>query len=204
MLHGRFDEVKAGEPGSLDVLLAALADRDAATKRGALGALTRLRDGRAASAVAALLRDPDAGVRDAAVEALVALGPAAADHIADALRDRAATARAAAERVVSGIGEAAFATALVARLSVGQQTTHAGRELRIVQTRAALDDVRRAGDLLDLVLARMAGMLAPAILQSIATLPDAMLIEPGQVPGDSDSVDHEPLRAAGAEELKKR
>jgi HEAT repeat protein len=204
MLHGQFDQLGAEAGGGREVLLAALADRDPGTRRGALTALARLRDPQTAASIAVLLKDTDSGVRDAAVDTLAAIGPAAADAVTEAFRERAATAKAAADRVVAAIGEGPFVEALLERCSVGQLATHAGADILIVLTRDVLDDVRRASDALDLVLDRLASKVPPAVLQKVAALADTMLIEPGHAPGDSDAIDHGPLREAAAAALAKR
>jgi HEAT repeat protein len=203
-LHGRFDEAEAEGAAAVEPLIAALADRDPSARRGALAALGRLGDARAASAIAALFKDADASVRDASADALASIGPASADALLEALRDRATTVRTAAERALSGVGEGRVAAALVGRLTSGQPTRHGGTNLRVVATRAQLDATRQAADALDTLLRRMLGRMPVEALRQVVALTDVILLEPGTVPGHSDTIDTEELRQTAKDELTRR
>jgi HEAT repeat protein len=204
VLHGRFDEAAAEGSAAVDALVAALSDRDAAHRRGALVALTALHDERAAASVAALLRDPEAAVRDAAVECLAATGPDAAGVLVEGLRDRAAQVRSACRQAIARIGEEALAGALLRRLSVGRLTRHGSTELRVVATRAELDGVRLAADGLHTLLTAVAKKLPTGTLTALGGIADVLLLEPGQVPSSSERVDNEELRQTALAELRVR
>jgi HEAT repeat protein len=203
-LHGRFDEAAAEGAAAVDALLAALADRDPAARRGAAAALGRLADPRAAVALVGLFKDADVPVREAAVGAVAAIGLPAADTLLDALRDRTATVRTAAGAALSQIGEGRVAAALFGRLSGGSPARHAGRDLRVVQGRADLDGARRAADALELLLDHSIRALPPDTLRRCAELADVIRIEPGEVPGQGETVDLERIRDAAAAELSRR
>ncbi len=203
-LNGRFDEAVAGGPAAVEPLVAALADGDPAARRGAAAALGRLGDPRAAAALVALFKDPDASVRDAAVGAVAAMGPASADAVIDALPDRTATVRTAAAAALSRLGEGRVAGALIARLSAGSPARHAGRELRVVQTRADLDAARQAADALERLLNHAGRALPPDAVRRCAEVADVILIEPGEAPGDSETVDLGRVRTAADAEWKRR
>jgi HEAT repeat protein len=203
-LHGRYDEAAAEGAAAVDPLVAALADRDPEARRGAAGALGRLADPRAASALVALLKDADPSVRDAAAGAVAAIGLPAADAVLDALRDRTATVRTGAASALAKIGEGRVAAALADRVSAGTPARHAGRDLRVVQTRAALDAARHSADLLGLLLDHAVRALPPDAVRRCAELPDVILIEEGERPGHSETVDLDVLRDAAAGELSRR
>jgi len=204
VLHGRLDEAVAEGAAAVEPLTAALADREAPARRAAAAALGRLGDARAAAAIAALFKDTDAGVREAAADALGAIGPAATDAIVEALRDRAATVRTAAERALSSVGEQRVAETLVARLGVGRPARHGGTDLRIVTARADLDAARQASDTLDTLLRHAIRKLPVEALRQVTTVTNAILIEPGEVPGHSETLDTEALRQAARDELGRR
>ncbi len=203
-LQGRFDEAAAEGAAAVGPLVAALADRDPDRRLGAVTALGRLGDARAAAAMAGLFRDTEARVRDAAADALAAVGPSAADTIAEALRDRAATVRAAAGRALAAIGEGRVAAALAARLGAGRAAQHGGVDLRAVPTRAELDRAREAADALDAVLRHAMAKVPVDALRLVAALTDVILIETGRVPDASDRLDAQDLRQAAADELRRR
>jgi HEAT repeat protein len=204
VLRGRFDDATAQGAAAAGPLVTLLADRDPSLRRDALEALGRIGVPATAPAIGAALRDADPAVRQAAVVALTALGSAAADTVVDSLGDRTATARASAEQALAAIGAGEVAGALLARLSAGQPTRHGDIELRVVETRDALDRARRAADLLD-ALVRHAGAALPVdALRRIATAPDAMYLEPGRVPDGSDRTDLEALRDAAWTALERR
>lgn len=200
-IHGRFDEAVAAGAQAVEPLIAVLADRDASMRQAALAALGRLAAIRSAPAIAALFKDPDANVRRAAADAMTAIGPAAADAILDALRDRTATARAAAEQALSAVGESRLAAALLARVAVGSATRHGGTDLRVVSAREDLDAARQALDGLDALLRHAAAKLSVDALRAIGKVADVIQLEPGEVPGDSDRADAEPVRVAAWETL---
>jgi HEAT repeat protein len=203
-LHGRFNEATAHGAAASVPLVAMLADRDPSMRRGALEALGRLAEPQTAQAIGASFRDPEPSVRLAAAGALAALGPAAADTLVEALGDRATTVRGSAEQALSAIGAGEVATALLSRLSVGQPTRHGGTELRVVSTRDHLDQARQAADRLDALLRHAASKVPVEVLRRVATAPDVMRLEPGQVPDDSDRADLEGLREAAWEALGQR
>ena len=204
ILHGRFDETTAQGAAAAAPLVAMLADRDPSMRRGALEALGRLAEPQTAQAIGAAFRDPEASVRQAAAAALAALGAAAADTIVEALGDRATTVRASAEQALSAIGAGAVAPALLARLAVGQPTRHGGTDLRVVATRDRLDQARQAADRLDALVRHAAAKVPVEVLRLVAASPDVMLLEPGQVPDDSDRAGLEALREAAWEALGRR
>ncbi len=201
-LHGHLEDLHGD--ASFEVLVMALSDRDPSARRAAAEALGRRADPRAAGAVAALLRDPDAPVRESAAEALALMGPSVADVLAESLEDHAPTVRSAAERVLAGLGEGPVVVALVERLSPGQASAHGRRTLRVVDTRGQLDAARRAADVLGVLLARAVKALPADALRSVAALADIVLIEPGQVPDSSETVDTGALREAAASALARR
>jgi HEAT repeat-containing taxis protein len=203
-LHGRFDEAAAAGGAALDALVSALADRDPAARRGAAGALGRLADPAAAGALVALFKDADASVRDAASAALSSIGLPASGAVLDALRDRTATVRAAAAATLAQIGEARVAADLLGRLAAGSPAQHAGRDLRIVATRPDLDAARQAADALERLLDHAARAVPPDVLRRCAEAADVILVEPGEAPGQSDTVDLESARDAAAGELRRR
>jgi HEAT repeat protein len=198
-LNGRFDEAVAGGSAAVEPLVAALADGDPAARRGAAAALGRLADPRAAAALVALFKDTDASVRDASVGAVAAMGLASADAVIDALRDRTATVRAAAAAALSQVGEGRVAGALISRLSAGSPARHAGRDLRVVQGRADLDAARQAADALERLLDHAGRALPPDAVRRCAEVADVILIEPGEAPGDSETVDLQRVRDAAAQ-----
>ena len=204
VLHGRFDEATAHGAAAVEPLVAMLADLDPSMRRGALEALGRLGEARTAPAIGAAFKDRDAAVRQAAAEALAAIGPAAADTVVEALGDRATTVRGCAEQALSVIGPGQVAAAILARLTVGEPTRHGGLDLRIVSTREDLDQARQAADGLDALLRHAAAKLPVDALRRIATAPDVMRLEPGQVPGDSDRADLEGMREAAWEALGRK
>jgi HEAT repeat protein len=204
VVHGRYDEAAAEGAAAAEPLTAALAEREASARRGAVAALGRLRDARSAGSLAALLRDPDASVRDAAGDALAAIGPEAADALVEALGERAAAVRSAAERSIAAIGEGRVGMTLVAGVSAGQATAHGASQVRVVGTRAELDSARRAADGLDTLLANAVKKMPVDALRAVAGLADVILVETGQAPGSSERVDTEPLRRLAAAELARR
>jgi HEAT repeat protein len=203
-LHGRFDDATAEGTAAVDPLVATLADRDPAARRGAAAALGRLADPRAAPALAVLFKDADPSVREAAVGAVVAIGLPSADAVLEALRDRTATVRGAAAAALSRIGEGRVVAALLARLSAGSPAHHAGRDLRIVQAREDLDAARRAADALEGLLDHAIRALPPDTVRRCAEVADVIMIEPGEAPGHNETVDLEALRQAAHEELARR
>jgi HEAT repeat protein len=203
-VHGRFDEAAAEGPPAVQPLVAALAHRDAERRRGAVAALGRLGVAEAAAPIAALFRDADPRVRDAAADALAAIGPDAADAILEALRDRATTVRAAAARSLSALGEGRVAATLATRLAEGRPAQHGGVGLRIVAARAELDAARQAADALDALLRHAAARIPVDALRAIAAVTDVILLEPGQVPHGSDRLDAGELRQTAARELRRR
>jgi HEAT repeat protein len=203
-VHGRFDEAASAGADAVEPLVAVLADRDPSMRQGALAALGRLADARAAAAIAVLFKDPDTTVRQAAADALAAIGPAAAETLLESLRDRTATVRAAAGRALSLIGESRVAAALLGRLAVGHATRHGETDLRVVATREELDAARKAVDGLDSVLRHAAAKLSVDALRQIVKVADVIHLEPGEVPGDSDRADAGPVREAAHEEMGRR
>jgi HEAT repeat protein len=203
-IHGRFDQAAKEGAAAVDPLVAMLADRDPSMRQGALATLGRLADVRTAAAIAAAFKDPDATVRQAAADALAALGPAAADTVVEALGDRAPIVRASAERALSAIGAGQVSAALLAHLAVGQPTRHGGTDLRVVTTREDLDQARHGSDLLDTLLRHAAATLPVEALRRVAALADVMHLEPGRVPDDSGRADLEGLREAAWQELGRR
>lgn len=203
-LHGRFDEAAAAGAAAVEPLMAALADRDASTRLGAVTSLGRLGDPRAAAAIAALFKDSEASVREAAADALVALGPASSHALVDTLHERAMTVRTAADRALSGIGEGRVAAALLAEVEVGQPTQHGAIDLRVVASRTDLDAARRAADALESLLAHARKKLPVDTLRHVVALADVILLEPGEVPGNSDTLDAGALRQHAREELSRR
>lgn len=204
VLQGRFADAAAEGEAAVAPLLAALADREAATRRGAAEALGGFRDRRVSSALASSLADPDAGVRDAAVSALARIGPDAAGPLVRALDDRGGTARAAAARAIAAVGERVLAAEVMSPLRAGQAMTHAGEPLRVVGDREALDEARVAADLLTILVSQAARQLPVEPLRTVAALEDVMLIEPGRVPDPDERVSCEALRKAAQRELKAR
>jgi HEAT repeat protein len=97
-----------GEEGSRDevfrALLAALGDRLAATRARAADLLGEIADPRAGRALAARLKDGDAGVREASVRALRRLGGRAVPCLVEAFRDRNPNSRRAAARLLGEVG----------------------------------------------------------------------------------------------------
>jgi HEAT repeat protein len=203
-LHGRFDEAAAEGPEALDALVGALAARDAGARRGAAAALGRLADPRAAAALVGLFKDVDAAARDAAVDALAAIGLPAADAVLDGLGDRAATVRTAAAATLAKLGEGRVGATLLARLAAGSPARHAGRDLRIVQTRADLDAGRQAADALGRLFDHAARSLPSDVVMRGVEVADVLLLEPGETPGQSDTVDLQAVRDAAAAELARR
>ncbi len=196
VLNGRYSEAAREGEAAVEPLTAALADREAATRRGAAEALGQIADPRAAAALSPLLGDQDAGVREAAVRALVALGPPAYEQLVRALDERDGVAREAATRALAGAGEGAVAAALADRLQAGEPMSHAGATLRVVGTREALDAARLAADLLAILTDQAGRRLPTATLERIAALEDVMRIEPGRVPDPDERVACEALRHA--------
>ena len=204
VLHGHVEEATAQGAAAADPLVALLADWDPAIRRGAIGALGRLAVPQTAPAIGVAFRDSDAEVRRAAADAIVAIGRAAADTVVEALGDRAAIVRGAAEQALAGIGAGEVAAALLVRLAVGHPTRHGGVDLRVVAARDDLDRARQAADGLDALLRHAAPKVPVEALQRVATAPDVILLEPGQVPEDSDRADLEALREAAWAALARR
>jgi HEAT repeat protein len=204
VLRGRYAEAAREGDAAVAPLVAALSDRDPGARAGAAAALGGLKDERTIEALAALLADPDAAVRDAAVDALTRTGTAASVHLARALDDRGGPARPAAARVIGALGEGAVAAALLAPLQAGQPTAHGGVALRVVGTREALDRARDAADDLALLAAHAGRRLPAETLRTIAAIEDVMLIEPGRVPDPDERVACDALRAAAQRELQSR
>lgn len=204
VLHGRYDE--AAREGELAVgpLVAALADRDAATRRGAAAALGGFEDRRAMEALAGLLGDADAAVRESAIEALSRIGAPASSFLVRALDDRGGPARAAAARAIAAVGEGAVADAVAAPLRAGQPATHAGLPLRIVADREALDAARLAADHLAILVSQSVRQLPVDALRRLAVLDDVMLVETGRVPDLDERLSCEGLRRQAERELKTR
>jgi HEAT repeat protein len=203
-LHGRFDEAEAEGGVAVEPLMIALADRDPAARRGAAGALGRLADPRAATALVALFKDTDPEVRGAGEAAAGAIGIAAADALVDALRDRSSAVRTSATAALARLGEGRVADVLMARLAAGQAARHAGRDLRVVSSRADLDAAREASDALELLVTHTVRALPHGAVRRCAELADVILIEPGEVPGSSETVDLDSVRIAAGEELTRR
>jgi len=203
-LHGRYDEAAAAGSAAVDPLVAALADRDPEARRGAAGALGRLADPRAAGALVALFKDADQSVREAAATAIAGIGLPAADAVLDALKDRTATVRVAAVAALGRLGGGSVAGALLARLSAGSPAQHAGRDLRVVGTRADLDVARQAADAIERLLEHAAAALPPDAVRRCFEVADVILIEPGEAPGQSETVDLDRVREAAHEELRRR
>ncbi len=207
-LHGRFDEIGTAAPGdavfggaTIEMLKAALSDKNPATRAGAAAALGRMGDQAAAAALGSVLGDPDPAVREAAAASLAQLGPPAFDAILPGLEDRSQTTRAAAGRVLQALDAGRVADFLVDRLSPGEAVTHGGLPLRIVDRLEALDAARHAADSLERLL-RVAGSgVPPASVQRAAALADLVLIEPGQVPDAGERLDLEDLRELAARTL---
>lgn len=204
VLNGRFAEAAAEGKAAVGPLLAALADRDPATRAGAATALASVPTEPGLAALAALLSDQEASVRDAAVTALGRVGTAAAVHLARALGDRGGVARAAAARAIAAIGEGAVVAALLEPLRAGQPASHAGLSLRLVHDREALDAARVAADYLAMLLAESRKQLPVASLETVAALEDVMLIEPGRVPDPDERVACDQLRDLARRELDAR
>jgi hypothetical protein len=154
--------------------------------------------------MAALYRDTDARVRDAAADALAAIGPDALDAILEALRDRANPVRAAAARSLSALGEGRVATTLAARLGAGRAAQHGGTDLRIVSTRDELDGARQAADALGTLLRHGIAKVPVDSLRAVAGLTDVLLLEAGRVPDGSDRIEADELRQAAQDELRRR
>jgi hypothetical protein len=148
-----------------------------------------------------VLNDQDAGVRDAAVAALSAIGPPAAAPLVRALDDRNNTTRAAAARAIAAIGEGPVASALAPGLLAGAAVKHGGLDLRVVDTREALDDARLSADLLTILASQAGARLPHDTLQMLASLDDVMLIEPGRVPDPDERVSCEALRGMARKRL---
>ncbi len=203
-LHGRFDEAAAEGAAAVDPLIAALADRDPSARLGAVTSLGRLGDPRASADIAALFKDSEASVREAAADALVAIGPASSHALVDTLSDRAATVRTAAERALSGIGEGRVAAALIAEVQVGQRTQHGAIDLLVIGSRTDLDAARQAADALESLLAHARRKMPVDALRHVAALTDVILLEPGEVPGKSDTLDADALRQDARDELRRR
>lgn len=204
VLDGRFADAAAEGPVAVEFLVPALGEREARTRREAAEALGTLADASAGPALAALLADPDSAVRDAAVVAIAAIGPAAAAALLDPLEDRAATTKGAAGRALDRIGAPAAAAHLLSQLAVGEAVTHAGTPLRIVQALDPLEQARHAADALERLLAHVVRKLPPDLLSAIASLPDVVLLEPGQAPGTGDTLDCRDLREIVRKELSRR
>ena len=168
-------------------LIVALTERDAATRRGAADALGALDDPRVVTALAPLLADQDAGVREAAVQSLARKASAASSELVRTLGDRD-PAREAAAKAVGLIGERLVASAIMAPLLAGQPARHGGLALRVVGDRDALDEARRAADLLEILVRQLRSKLPSETLQAVAALDDVMLIEPGQRPDPDERV----------------
>jgi len=143
-------------------------------------------------------------VRDAAADALAAIGPEAADTVLEALRDRANSVRAAAARSLSALGEGRVAAALIAGLSAGRPAQHGGVDLRIVAARVDLDAARHAADALDTLVRQAAAKVPVDALRALAAATDVILVEEGRAPDGSDRVDTDQLRQAAALELRRR
>ncbi len=203
-IHGRFDEAAVQGPVAVEPLVAALGDRDPSLRLGALAALGRLADARAAATIAASFKDPDANLRRAAADALAAIGPSASDTVLEALGDRTPTVRAAAERALSEIGEGRVADFLLARLTTGRSVRHGETDLCVVSAREHLDAARQAADGLDRLLQHAAAHVPFEALRRIAALADLIHLEPGEVPGDGDRLDAERLRHSAREEMTRR
>lgn len=201
VLHGEFDKAASEGDEALEPLLLTLSDRTAASRAGAARALGRLADPRAAGPLANLLSDSDATVREAAASAIAGIGPSAAIPLSRHVDDRSAATKNAVNQVIGAIGPSALVDHLVARLSAGEAATHAGTPLRVVRERQALDDAREAADALGALVPRLIDRLEPGPLQALASLGDVMLVEEGQRPTSSDTIDCRAIRAAAAGRL---
>jgi HEAT repeat protein len=204
VLRGDYMAAAAEGQISSDYLAAALSEKDAAARRGAAEALCRVPEPKAAASLAAMLSDTDPGARDAAVRALAAIGLPAVPPLLDSLEDRSPTTRAAASSAIAQIGEDHAAEALVAQLSSGERAAHGGLEFLVVRSLESLDEARHAADVLERLLAHAARRLAPSRLQELSRLADVLLVRPGEVPGEGDSVSLELARNAAARELSRR
>ncbi len=204
VLDGRFAEAAGEGPAAVEFLVPALGDRDGPTRREAAAALGLLHDPATAVPLAGLLSDPDAAVREAAVQALAAIGAAAAPALLDALEDRAAPTRAAAARALERIGESSAVAHQLGQLAVGDAATHAGFPLRIVSTLDLIEQARHAADALERLLPAIARKLPPVQLSEIGELADVVLLEPGQAPGSGDRLDCRELREVAQRELSRR
>jgi hypothetical protein len=121
-----------------------------------------------------------------------------------ALDDHDGPARQAAARALAAVGEGAVARALLAPLVAGAAAEHGGLALRVVGGRDALDEARRSADDLAILLERARRALPADALRALAEVADVVLVEPGQRPDPHARLDCAPIRAAAAEELKKR
>jgi HEAT repeat protein len=203
VLRGRYGDAAVEGAEGVQPLLVALGDKEPAARRGAAEALGGVEDPRVLEALAPLLGDHDATVRDAAARSLARRGPAAAGELARALQDEGA-AREAAARAIAIIGEGPVASALVAPLLAGQPGRHGGLTVRLLHDRDDMDEARRAADRLEALVAQLRARLPDDTLTTLATLEDVMLAEPGHRPDPDARVVLDELRSAAAQELEKR
>jgi HEAT repeat protein len=97
--------------------IAALTDHDWAVREDAAIRLGRLKDPRAVKPLVAALRDPDRSVREAAVEALLAIGPPSTTAICACLADPDLTVQESASKILASIADAEALAPLVSALN---------------------------------------------------------------------------------------
>ena len=146
VLHGQFTggARKGGE--AMAPLIVALAERDAASRRGAADALGALDDSRVVHGARAAAGRP--GRRRARGGGPVARpgGVCRRSELVRTLGDPT-RARRRLPKLSALIGERLVASAIMAALLAGQPARHGGLALRVVGDRDALDKARRAADL---------------------------------------------------------
>jgi HEAT repeat protein len=177
VLKGDFEAAVREGTSAVQALAPALASKDTSRRKFAAEALGRLRAVDAVEPLLRALRDHDPAVQEAAVEALVRIGPAALDGLTGMLSHHDPTVQVLAARALGRLGDPRSAGALLDVIEQNQVISNQYPEL--------LDVVRAAAEALGEILKQDAA-ITTADLQRLAGLPDIRI----------QGVDHNPARPA--------
>ncbi|MCP9451417.1 MAG: HEAT repeat domain-containing protein [Nitrospira sp.] len=127
--------------------IAALTDHDWAIREDAAIRLGRLKDPRAIEPLVGALRDPDRSVREAAIEALLAIGSPSTTAVCACLADPDLTVQESASRILASIADAEALDSLVAALNSSDWIVR----MYIAKALGRLSDPRAVAPLLELL-----------------------------------------------------
>jgi HEAT repeat protein len=134
--------VKAG-PAAMDPLIAALNDNDRYFRKSVTRVLGEMKDPKGLEPLSRMLRDKDPGVQKAAADALVSIGSASIDVLADALKDATSTIRLSAAWALGEIKDPKCADVLIPALKDKDRLVRVG----VVMALATIGDKRATAPL---------------------------------------------------------